>query len=247
MKVLVTGAGGFLGRGLIVPFEGQADLRLMDVVDWQTPHEKIVASVADLDAVLKAVEGTEALVIAHMAPQRTEAYKTPTIAYDVNVRGTANLFFAAAQFGIKRVVLISSGGVVRHYYLQGGPLTRDLPHRGHGIYCQTKILQEVIAQQHHYEFGMGVAVLRCGYIADMDSGRDKYDKQLGAANWQFVDRRDIGEMALRALQLPDLGYEIFYALSTPMATEHADMDCAYKRLNWKPRYDFSNLPRDSSG
>jgi len=217
----------------------------MDVVDWPTPHEKIVASVADLDAVLKAVEGVDALVIAHMAPQRTEAYKTPTIAYDVNVRGTANLFFAAAKFGLKQVVLVSSGGAVHQHYLQGGPLTRDLPHRGKGIYCHTKILQEVIAQQHHYEFGMGVAVLRCGYITDMDSGCDKYGKHLDAANWQFVDRRDVGEMALRALQLPDLGYEIFYALSTPMAAKHADMEYAYKRLNWKPKYDFSNLKQDT--
>ena len=245
MRVLVTGAGGFLGRGLIVPFEGQADLRLMDVVDWDTPHEKIVASVADLDAVLKAVAGVDALVIAHMAPSRSEAYKTPTIAYDVNVRGTANLFFAAARFGVKKVVLISSGGAVYNVYFTAGHLTRDLPRRGKGIYSHTKVLQEVIAEQYHLEYGIGVAVLRCGYITDMDLGRDKYGKHLDTANWQFVDRRDIGGMALAALQLPDLGYEIFYALSTPMGAKHADMECAYKRLAWKPTYDFSNLKQDT--
>ena len=245
MRVLVTGAGGFLGRGLIVPFEGQADLRLMDVVDWQTPHEKIVASVADLDAVLKAVEGVDALVIAHMAPQGRASYGTPTLAYDVNVKGTANLFYAAAQFGVKKVVLISSGGAVWNVYFTAGYLSRDLPRRGKGIYSHTKVLQEVIAELHHQEFGMGVAVLRSGYITDMDLGRDKYGKHLDTANWQFVDRRDIGGMALAALQLPDLGYEIFYALSTPMAVKHADMESAYQRLGWKPKYDFSNLKQDT--
>lgn len=59
-----------------------------------------------------------------------------------------------------------------------------------------------------------------------------------------MDRRDIGGMALAALQLNDLGYEIFYALSTPMGATHADMTCARKRLNWKPKYDFSNLKQD---
>ena len=49
MKVLVTGAGGFLGRGLVAPFVGRHDLRLMDVVDWQTPHEKVIGDVADLE------------------------------------------------------------------------------------------------------------------------------------------------------------------------------------------------------
>ena len=47
MKILVTGAGGFLGRGLIVPLEGKHDLRLMDVADEDTPHEKVMGSVAD--------------------------------------------------------------------------------------------------------------------------------------------------------------------------------------------------------
>lgn len=170
VKVLVTGAGGFLGRGLVVPFEGQADLRLMDVVDWQTPHEKIVASVADLEPVMKAVEGVDAIVIAHMAPQGA-SYKTPTIAYDVNVKGTANLFYAANQFGVKKVVLISSGGAVWDVYFSANHLTRELPRRGKGIYGHTKVLQEVIAEQYHHEFGIGVAVLRCGYITDMDLSR----------------------------------------------------------------------------
>jgi nucleoside-diphosphate-sugar epimerase len=67
MKVLVTGAGGYLGQGLVLPFEGHVDLRLMDVVDFTTSHEKIVSSVADLDAVQRAVEGVYGIVIAHMA------------------------------------------------------------------------------------------------------------------------------------------------------------------------------------
>ncbi|MBT6148103.1 MAG: hypothetical protein HOH74_21900, partial [Gemmatimonadetes bacterium] len=118
------------------------------------------------------------------------------------------------------------------------------PLRGDGIYSHTKICQEVIAQQMHYEHGLGVAAIRPAYITDMDSCRDKYGRQAESCNWQFVDRRDIGEIARRALLLPDLGFEVFWALSTPMAVEHADMASTYKRLDWKPRYDFSNLPLD---
>jgi uronate dehydrogenase len=245
MKVLVTGAGGFLGRGLVVPFEGKCDLRLMDVVDWQTPHEKLIGSVADLDTVLKAVEGVDALVLAHMASRQTGSYDTPVAPYDANVKGTANLFFAAAKFGIKRVSLISSSGVVGWYQQTGKFLARDLPPRGPGIYSHTKICQEAIAQQYHHEFGIGVAAIRPAYITDMDSAKDKYGKQAHECNWQFVDRRDIGEIARLAILLPDLGFEVFYALSTPMAVKHADMEYTYKRLNWKPKYDFSNLKQDT--
>lgn len=243
MKVLVTGAGGYLGRGLIVPFEGRHELRLMDVLDWDTPHEKLVGSVADLDTVLRAVEGVDGIVIGHMASRRGGSYSTPVIPYDVNVKGTANLLFAAAEQGIRRISLISSIGVVRHYRNRGAFLARDLPLRAKGIYCQTKICQEVIARQYHYEHGIGIAAIRPAYITDADTLTDKYGKKARQCNWQFVDRRDIGEVARLALELPDLGFEIFYVLSTPMASKHADMENTYSRLNWKPKHDFSNLPR----
>jgi nucleoside-diphosphate-sugar epimerase len=244
VKVLVTGAAGFLGRGLVIPFQGKSDLRLMDVADWDTPHEKVVGSVADLDTVLRAAEGVDALVIAHMAPQGKVSYGTPTLPYDVNVKGTANLFFAAAQLGIKRVALVSSGGAVGNVYFAGGYLSRDLPFGAKGMYSHTKVLQETIARMYHQEFGIGVAILRPGYITDMDLRQDKYGRVLEECNWQFADRRDIGEIARRALLLPDLGCEIFWTLSTPMGAKHADMEYVYKRLDWKPQYDFSNLKQD---
>jgi nucleoside-diphosphate-sugar epimerase len=215
------------------------------VADWETPHEKVIGSVSDLDTVLKAAEGVDAIVIAHMAPQGKASYSTPTLPYDVNVKGTANLFFAAGKYGIRRAALVSSGGAVDPYYVGGGFLSRDLPFKAKGLYRQTKVLQEMIAQLHHYEFGIGVAILRPGYIADMDTCLDKYGRKLETANWQFLDRRDIGEIALLALGLPDLGFEIFWTLSTPMGAKHADMEYVYKRLDWKPRYDFSNLKQDT--
>ena len=89
MKVLVTGACGFLGRGLIEPFAGRHELRLMDVVDWQTPHEKVVGDVADLETCRRAVQGCQAVVIAHMASRQAGAYETPVLPFDANVKGTA--------------------------------------------------------------------------------------------------------------------------------------------------------------
>jgi len=134
---------------------------------------------------------------------------------------------------------------VSWYQKTGKFLARDLPLRGEGIYSHTKACQEVIAQMHHLEYGIGVAALRPAYITDMDSAKDKYGKQARECNWQFVDRRDIGEVARLALLLPDLAFEVFYVLSTPMAGKHADMEYTYKRLNWKPKYDFSNLKQDT--
>lgn len=246
MHVLITGAAGFLGRGLVLPFQDRCDLRLMDIVDFETPHQKLIGSVSDLDTVQRAVEGMDGIVIAHMASRQAGYYEAPTVAYDVNVKGTANLFFAAVKQGIRRISLISSTGVVGSYQKRGDFLSRDLPLRGEGIYSHTKICQEVIAQQYHWEFGIAVAALRPAYITDMDTCRDKYGELATSCNWQFTDRRDIGEVARRALELPDLGFEVFYVLGGPYADRHADIAYTQKRLGWRAKYDFSNLPSDGS-
>jgi hypothetical protein len=40
------------------------------------------------------VKGCQAVVIAHMASRQAGSYQTPTVPFDANVKGTANLFFA---------------------------------------------------------------------------------------------------------------------------------------------------------
>lgn len=244
MKVLITGAGGFLGRGLIQPFVGRHDLRLMDVVDWQTPHEKVLGDVADLETCRRAVRGCQGIVIAHMASRQAGAYETPALPFDANVKGTANLFFAGLECGVRRYVLISSESVV-----MGHPApprrTTDMPYRGATLYGLTKVCQEVIAEQFQREHGLAVAALRVGYILSADDPNrvvDKYGKRIQERNPPCTDRRDIGEAARLAIELPDLGYEVFYVLGAPEADRFYDMEPTFRRLGWKPRYDFTWLP-----
>ena len=243
MKVLITGAGGFLGRGMIVPFVGRHELRLMDVTPFEDPaHEVLIGSVADLATVRKAVDGVDAIVIAHMASRQVHSYDTPEVPFDANVKGTANLFFAAVEKGIQRVVLISSAGVVATAEREGRFLCRDLPLASRGIYGATKVCQEVIAEQYHREQGLRVAVLRLGYIVDADLGTDKYGRPITERNWQMNDRRDIGGIALAALECENLQWEVFYTMCTDESMIHADTLYTRKRLGWMPKYRFKHLP-----
>jgi len=244
MKLLITGAGGFLGAGLITALQPRHDLRLMDVVKFDSPHEVVVGDVCDFETCRRAVAGREALVIAHMAPNRPEVYANPVMPFDVNVKGTANLFAAAVESGVKRVVLISSTGVVSTDQQAGRFLTRDLPPSSTNVYCLTKVCQEVIARHYHELHHMPVAMLRPAYITDADFLLDKYGRKLPSVNWQFIDRRDIGDAVDCALRLPDLGCEAFYVIGHRDAPRHADVEHTKRRLGWAPAHDFSQYPDD---
>lgn len=245
MKLLITGAGGFLGAGLIAALEGRHELRLLDVVKFDTRHELVIGNVCDLETCRRAVAGREALVIAHMAPNRPEVYATPALPFDVNVKGTANLFAAAVAAGIRRVVLISSIAVVGRQLAAQEFLWCDSPAQPVSLYGLTKACQESSAEFYQRTHGVAVAILRPAYVTDADSLRDKYGVQKPSVNWQFIDRRDIGTAADCALQLPDLGCEVFYVLGHRDSPRHADVEFTRRRLGWKPTYDFSQYPNDA--
>ncbi len=245
MKVLVTGAAGFLGQGMIQTLGAEHTLRLMDVIPQESQHESIVGDVCDLEAVRSAAAGMDAIVAGHMAPRAPGVYDVPTLPFDINVKGVAHLFQAAVETGIKRMVLISSTSVVLADQRAGNFLRRDLAHSSGDIYSLTKSLQETVAEHFHRNFGISVAILRPAYITDEDTMINKYGRKAETVNWQFIDRRDIGDAANAALRLPDLGCEVFYVLGHPDALEHADVAHTHERLGWHPRHDFTKYPRDA--
>jgi nucleoside-diphosphate-sugar epimerase len=214
----------------------------MDVVPFSSPHEVVTGDVADYASVEAAMRGVDGLVIAHMAP-RGEGdvnYRTPALPFAINLTGTANLFHAAVQCGVRRVVVISSTAAVsEHGQLDADP--RSLPYRAKGYYGLTKACQEVIAEQFARTAKMQVACLRVGYILDGEANVDKYGRQVGERNYMDTDRRDIGEVARLCLEREDLGYEVFNVMSTEESLQRAAVARTCERLGWKPRYDFSWL------
>jgi len=241
MRVLITGAGGYLGAGLIKPFEGRHELRLMDLAAFESEHEVLTGDVADLSACREALEGIDGMVIAHMASVQAGAYEEPPVAFDANVKGTANLFFAAVEQNVRRIVLISSVGAVNGYPADVFR-SRDLHPKAKEIYGLTKALQEVIAEQFQREHDLEVAVIRTSWVMDADTMITKYGDRVPHYCVGLTDRRDIGEAARLALELPDLKYEVFYVEGTPESAEKEDLAYTRERLGWTPKYDFKWLP-----
>ena len=241
MKILFTGAAGYSGKGFIEPLSGHHDLRILDLRPIETPHEMVVGDVTDLDTARAASKGMDAIVIGHMAPRNGDAYSEPTIPFDVNVRGTANLFHAAVENGVKQVCLLSSINAVDdapgdHFYARDCPrIPRDLS----DYYSLTKSLQEGIAEAFHYRQNLKVSILRLGWVIDADTRIDKYGRAISKNHYALVDPRDVGEVVRRTLELPDLAFEILYVLGTPEADLHFDAAYTRELLNWTPAHPFN--------
>lgn len=246
MHILLTGAAGFLGRGMVATLaQGGHRLRLLDVVPAtaEPPHAAVVADVADPAAVAAAMRGVDALVIAHMAPrgEGNVNYRTPALPLAINVGGTATLLQAAQEAGVKRVVLISSTAAVQ----DAGDLAAEpatLPLRTNGWYGLSKAMQEMLAEQFARTQGMHIAALRVGYILDGEANRDKYGRAVEEINHMDTDRRDIAEVARRWLERDDLtGYAVFNVMSTQESLQRDAVRFTCERLGWRPQHDFSWL------
>ncbi len=138
MKVLITGACGFIGRNLIAELEPHHELRLVDSVapadatvfaggrerraaPLVTRWPFVNADIGDLAALRQACEGIDAVI--HLAADPTGYADRGKEIMQVNVVGTYVVLDAARQAGVKRVLCASSINAFGTFYwrLSGKP------------------------------------------------------------------------------------------------------------------------------
>lgn len=251
LRILVTGGAGFLGQALLSELKKAGfAVRAFDVVPVPESHadgvEIVVGDVADAESVDRACTGCDALVMAHMAPNRPGVYVSSGTPFDINVKGCALLFEAAVKHGLKRVVLISSISVVDGHRANVAKLTNDLPACPVALYGLTKCLQEEIAAYHHRQSGLSVAILRPAYVTDEDTLTDKYGNRRPSVNWQFIDRRDVAGAAVAALRANGLTFGRYFVHGHPGAAEKLGVEATRAELGWSPKHTFSAYPDDAA-
>lgn len=149
MKVLVTGATGFVGgavaRALV---RAGIDVRVLARSESELKNleglmvEQRVGDLRDPASLRKALTGCQQLY--HVAAHYALWAKDPSIFYDINVTGTRNLLEAAREAGIERTVYCSTIGAIG-LPPHGGLGTEDTPvslDQMAGHYKRSKYLAE---------------------------------------------------------------------------------------------------------
>ena len=160
--VLLTGAAGGLGTLMraLLPAYGY-ELRLLDIAPVEGEPDAIVADLGDKDALREAVRGVDAII--HLAGISLEASFDKILR--ANIEGTYNLYEAAREEGVRRMVFASSNHAIGYTPrpLPGDPLIPvGVTRRPDTFYGLSKSFGEDLAQLYWDRHGMETVSVRIG-------------------------------------------------------------------------------------
>jgi len=219
MRVLITGGGGNLGRVLAPALEDAAhEPVLMDNRPLDTPHELVLGDLRDKMDVLRALRGAD--VVVHAAALHgihLEKYSTDDF-WDLNVAGTRNVYEAALESGIGKVLLCSTMGVYGEGDRGAGDppvITEDLPLKPEDYYGFSKRVCEEMAAYYHHRHGIRTIAYRLGmFVPESFLG---YGFRLLKGG---VDDRDVASAFLLGLDSAGITFDAFNVMAeVPFSTE----------------------------
>jgi len=237
-RVLITGAAGDIGSSLAERLKEQYDLRLHyhNRMPPQPPVEDICrADIANYDEVAAIMQGMDAVV--HLAAARSGREGWERVR-DHNIIGTYNVFEAARQAGVKKIVFASTNHVMGMYDRdQQWPVYSHQPVRPDSLYGVSKAFGEALARHYVDQYGLSIICLRIGWF--LERPRD----EIGL--WMWLSPRDCAQLVTRALESP-LSFGIFYAISGN-SRRHWDITDTMEKLGYRPQDDAEEYAEEILG
>jgi nucleoside-diphosphate-sugar epimerase len=198
MRILLTGAGGNLGRAAIPALEAAGhELRLFDFRAVPTKHQFLEGDVRDPVAVAQAAEGVDAVIHgAALHGVHLDTWSSSDF-WSTNASGTFNVYNAARSAGVQRLVLASSMVVYGHVgggSHRWGVVTEESPIDPADVYGLTKVVAEDVARFHANVHQISTVALRLGMF--VPETFERYGMRLLFGG---VDDRDVGQAVALAL------------------------------------------------
>lgn len=242
MDVLVTGAAGMAGRAM-VPVLRSAGHR---VVASDLPGAGAAADVhADLTDAAQAdaligEAGFDAVVQAAAIP--SPGQHPPHVVFGNNIMATFNVIEACVRSGVRRLVNISSVGVLglhyatRRFFPDYLPIDEQHQLRPQDPYGLSKLFGEQLCDAAVRRSGLRCISLRPAWVQDAAS----YPADLGpliragqprgVAGWPYIDVGDLAEAGRLAAESDLPGHEAFY-IAAPDTIGGVDLHASWRTAN----------------
>lgn len=172
-KILVTGAGGFIGSHLVetllrrgcrvrafVHYNSRNDWGNLEFLPTSLKKELdvVTGDIADSSCVRQAMTGCH--VVFHLAALIAipYSYRAPESYVRTNIIGTLNVLNAARELGVQKVVHTSTSEAYGTAIYT--PIDENHPLQGQSPYSASKIGADKLAESFFLSFGLPVAVIR---------------------------------------------------------------------------------------
>jgi nucleoside-diphosphate-sugar epimerase len=238
-KLLITGCNGRIGTILMKGLAKRFEIHGIDVKTSKHSEKSIRSDVSNYQRVYDAFRKLRPLLyVIHLAadPRVDAAWES---VLKNNIIATRNIFEAAKENGVKRVIFASSNHVTGAY--EGIPPTLHQeenpkvvsvadPIRPDGDYASSKAYGEAVARQYFELYGLEAICLRIGnVIADDDPTTDDRNRRT------WLSHRDLLQLVEKSL-LSKIQFGIYYGVSANKG-RYFDISTARKDLGYNPKDD----------
>jgi len=170
-RVLVTGAGGFIGSHLterlielgaktraFVRYNSTGSWGWLDQSPFKNDVEVVLGDIRDHDTVSNALKDVH--IVFHLAALIAipYSYQAPLSYVRTNVEGTLNVLQGAQRMGTEVVIHTSTSEV--YGTARTVPIDEEHPLQGQSPYSASKIGADKIAESFHLSFGLPVVTVR---------------------------------------------------------------------------------------
>ena len=171
MKILVTGAGGFIGSHLAercveLGYNVKAFIRYNSRNHWgwleyskfKNELDIIAADIRDYDSVLNALKNCSTVLHLAALIAIPYSYISPLAYIKTNIEGTYNVLQAAKVLEVENILITSTSET--YGTAQYTPVDEKHPLVGQSPYSASKIAADQLAISYHRSFGLPVKIVR---------------------------------------------------------------------------------------
>ena len=250
MKILITGASGYVAKYVIESLQNDHELVLTSrrhpaegQYGTQTDARFIRGDITDPEHCRRIVEGVD--MIAHIGANAEASPDT----FRTNTLSTYYLLEAAREAGVRRVVMASSNCALGHCYRESGhpfeaeyfPFDEQHPSVIEDNYGLSKLTNEKTLEAYTRAYGIETVAMRLNWCW----GPAEYDwrtsQQFDPAKhtegfWAWVDMRDVAQAFRLALEAPPAAQPAFASYFISAADTMADEPSSELVERFYPQY-----------